>query len=84
MTKNQPRRLWCSFAAALLFLGLAGTAVAADQHENMLNVGKKTGVTLRTDTMVGDQMLEAGRYRVQHRTEGDKHFVKFVRVDGRH
>ena len=49
----------------------------------MLEVGKTSGVTLKVDTLAGDQMLEAGRYRIQHRTEGDSHFVMFIRLDGR-
>ncbi len=82
MTRNRLTPLWCSLAAAVFFLGLTGSA-AAKGHDHMLKVGKKAGVTLSADTQVGDHVLEAGRYDVQHRVEGDSHFVKFIRLDGR-
>ena len=75
-TQSIPRLL----AAALLAVALAAVTSAAD-HEHVLKVGKKAGVTLSADTQVGAQTLEAGRYQVQHRAEGEMHFVKFIRLD---
>ena len=82
MTTKSSTPFRCALGAALLLFGVAGSALVAGD-EYMRKVGKKAGVTLSTDTMVGDQMLEAGHYQVRHRTEGDGHFVKFTRIDGK-
>lgn len=82
MKKRLSNLPWRFLTAALLAVGLAATTSAAD-HEHVLKVGKKAGVTLDADTQVGDQTLEAGRYQVQHRTDGELHFVKFIRLDGK-
>jgi hypothetical protein len=49
-------------------------------QDDVLKVGKKGVLTLRTDTKVGSVVLEPGRYRFQHRTEGLDHFVRFTRL----
>ena len=63
-------------AAAMLFFN-SGAAVAAE-HEHALKVGKTGEVTFSKETKVGDMTLKPGRYKFQHRVEGDDHFVHFT------
>ncbi|MCZ2075811.1 MAG: hypothetical protein LC130_12535 [Bryobacterales bacterium] len=62
-------------AATLLFY--SGAAIAAE-HEHQLKVGKTGEVTFNKETKVGDMTLKPGRYKFQHRVEGDDHFVHFT------
>ena len=62
-------------AAVLLFY--SGAAIAAE-HEHALKVGKTGEVAFDKETKVGDMTLKPGRYKFQHRVEGDDHFVHFT------
>ncbi len=62
-------------AATMLFY--SGAAIAAP-HEHELKVGKTGEVTFDKETKVGDATLKPGRYKFQHRVEGDDHFVHFT------
>lgn len=79
METNRWKFLLSSIAALVLVLGVTDDA-AAKAYEQTSKVGKKSEITLRADSRVGDQVLVAGRYRVQHRTEGEEHFVRFIRL----
>lgn len=63
-------------AAATLWI-YSGAAIAAE-HEHQLKVGKTGEVTFQKETKVGDMTLKPGRYKFQHRVEGDDHFVHFT------
>jgi hypothetical protein len=66
----------------------ANNVIAAGQHEHgsatansqerTLKVGKNGEMTFDTETKVGDITLKPGRYRFQHRVEGEDHFVHFT------
>ena len=88
---NHNRRILrlAATAAATLF----GAAVALPQshtHEQMqkqmqgkeqtIKVGKKGEINLFHDAMAGDLMLKAGAYLVQHRVDGNDHFVHFTKM----
>lgn len=76
---------------ALLLLSPVGVARASQhghpehgtpQHEHPapiqeLKVGKSADVTFAREVRVGDATLKPGKYRLQHRVEGDEHFVRF-------
>lgn len=68
--------LWALTATATLFF-YTGATIAAE-HEHALKVGKTGEVTFDKETKVGDLTLKPGRYRFQHRVEGDDHFVHFT------
>lgn len=74
-------------AAAALF----ATAVAwAQDHSHMqmqeqgkqqtLKTGKKGEIVLNQETKAGDLTLQPGSYLVQHRVEGEDHFVHFTKM----
>lgn len=63
--------------AAATLLIYSGAAIAAE-HEHQLKVGKTGEVTFHKETKVGDMTLKPGRYKFQHRVEGDDHFVHFT------
>lgn len=76
---------------ALILLSPVGVARAnqhghpehgTPQHEHParileLKVGKSADVAFARDVRVGDVTLKPGKYRLQHRVEGDEHFVRF-------
>lgn len=64
-------------AAVATLLFYTSTAMAAE-HEHALKVGKTGEVTFAKETKVGDVTLKPGRYKFQHRVEGDEHFVHFT------
>jgi len=72
------KRVLCVFGCLLLW---TATAIAAPaDHEHALKVGKRGEITLTQPTKVGDVVLQAGDYQLQHRVSkktGD-HFVRFV------
>lgn len=68
-------RIWLPLVLAVAWLS-SSFALAAE-HEDMLRVGKKGEVAFSTPTKVGDLTLKPGTYRVQHRVEGEQHFVRF-------
>lgn len=63
-----------------LLLWTVTVAHAAGQKEHALKVGKKGEITLTQQTKVGDRMLEAGTYVVQHRASHGDHFVRFLEL----
>ena len=76
-------RIWLLTLAVLAGMVVLNTipAVAA-KHEQTLKVGKRGDFTLTTETMVGNMMLKPGRYIIQHRVEGEDHFIHFTEVTG--
>ena len=76
-TMMKRRILPSLLVAAATLLSYSGAAIAAE-HEHQLKVGKTGEVTFDKETKVGDMTLKPGRYRFQHRVEGDDHFVHFT------
>ena len=76
-------RIWLLALAVLAGMAVLNTipAVAANR-EQALKVGKKGDIKLTTETMVGNIMLKPGRYKIQHRVEGEDHFIHFTEVTG--
>lgn len=75
--KNRVGLLTIAVLAALAFIG--ANAVAA-RPEHTLKVGRKDYVTFTKETRVGDVTLKPGWYLMQHRGEGDNHFMSFTEV----
>lgn len=71
------RSLPALVVAAAMWFFTSGAAAAAE-HEHALKVGKTGEVTFSKETKVGDMTLKPGRYKFQHRVEGDDHFVHFT------
>jgi hypothetical protein len=63
-----------------VLLSMTTIAVASEHHDHTLKVGKKGEITLTQPTKVGDTLLQPDTYVIQHRTSGDKHFVRFVEL----
>jgi hypothetical protein len=63
-----------------LLLSMTTVAMASENHEHSLKVGKKGEITLTQPTKVGETVLQPDTYVVQHRTSGDNHFVRFVEL----
>jgi hypothetical protein len=61
-----------------LMLFFSGVSGVAGDHEHVLKVGKTGEVTFERSTRVGDLTLAPGRYRFQHRVDGDDHYVHFT------
>ena len=76
-------RIWLLALAVLAGMVVLNTipAVAAN-HEQTVKVGKRGDFTLTTETMVGNMILKPGKYIIQHRVEGEDHFVHFTQVTG--
>ena len=79
---NNKRYCLSLFAAiAWMAINVTGSAMAA-QHEHgkeqIVKVGKNVEVTLAKETRVGDVTLKPGRYKLQHRVDGEDHFVHFT------
>ncbi len=68
---------WLPLLAAAAWISTGTPALAAHGHDE-LKVGKTGDITFRTETKVGDLTLEPGRYKFQHRVEGENHFVHFT------
>jgi len=58
----------------------AAQPLAPENAEQALKIGKKGDVEFRVQAVVGEMRLEPGRYQMQHRAEGDAHFVHFTEV----
>ncbi len=61
---------------------VAAPASAKDQgpghgQQVLMKNGKKGEIHLTSDAKAGPVVIEAGRYRIQHRVEGNRHFVRF-------
>lgn len=92
MRTKRPLAMMVTSALAGL-LGVAGFSAAQHQHgqptdrrpqasvmaphEKTMKVGKKEEVTFSKGMKVGDATLAPGTYKLQHRTEGADHFVRF-------
>lgn len=55
-------------------------ASAPQKAEQTLKVGKTDDVDFSVQTVVGERKFKPGRYQIQHRVEGDAHFVHFTEV----
>ncbi len=88
---NYSRRILRLAATAAAALFAATVALAQDHShaqmkdqmhgkEQTIKVGKKGEITLPQDAMAGDLMLKAGAYLVQHRVDGNDHFVHFTKM----
>ncbi len=70
-------------AAAVLALIIVPAAAAAKhqgpghQREVVMKNGKKGEIHLSTTATAGPIVLEPGKYRIQHRVEGARHYVRF-------
>lgn len=83
MRVNRTFQWVIAVAAGLLWTLSAGAgaqATAPKKAEQGLKVGKKGDVELRVQTVVGEMKLNPGRYELQHRAEGDAHFVPFTEI----
>ena len=58
----------------------AAQASAPEKAEQALKVGKKGDVEFRVQTVVGELKLNPGRYQLQHRVDGNAHFVHFTEI----
>lgn len=87
--RYKSNRIWPPLlAAAALITTSTINMTAAGQHghdtgtassqERTLKVGKNGQMSFDTETKVGDLTLKPGRYRFQHRVEGEEHFVHFT------
>ena len=63
---------------AVFLVGL--TALAADPG---FGIGKTRTITFSNSTKVGDVVLPAGDYRVQHLMDGDTHLLVFKTTDNK-
>lgn len=75
-------RLWISLGLMVCIVALGSSFALASQKEQVLKVGKKGEVMFETDTAIGALTLPHGTFTMQHRVEGQEHFVKFVPVRG--
>lgn len=62
---------------------IVASPVTADESENPARSGEKGAVTLTSETRVGHLTLQPGRYWIQHRSEGFKHFIHFTEITRR-
>jgi len=65
----------------LLCIFIAGFVLAADQPATP-GIGKTHTVTLHEQARVGNRVLPAGDYHVQHVMEGEKHIMVFTGSKG--
>jgi hypothetical protein len=78
-------RIWLLAVAALVQMVILNTTpTVAAEHEHTIKVGKTGDVTFDKETQVGDLTLKPGRYKFQHRVEGEDHFVHFTEVTKAH
>lgn len=90
MLMNQFGRLSVGLGALLLFspVGVARASQhghpghGTPQHEHPaaiqeVRVGKSADVAFAREVRVGDVTLKPGKYRLQHRVDGEEHFVRF-------
>lgn len=53
---------------------------ASETREQRVKSNTKGEVEFRAETMLGELRLAPGRYRIEHRLQGDDHLVHFTRV----
>jgi hypothetical protein len=68
---------WLPLLAAAAWISTGTPALAAHGHDE-LKVGKTGDVSFSDETKVGEVTLKPGRYKLQHRVEGEDHFVHFT------
>lgn len=78
--KNKP--IWLSVCAAMIWAVFVAPAPVKAADDYAMKVGKKAEISLSEEARlgevgVGELVLPAGRYRVQHQIEGTDHFVLF-------
>lgn len=87
MKKNSISMMAVVALASSLVIG-AGAAHAAEARDTAnhdkaghqaqdLRVGKKGEISLSSDTKVGDLILKAGMYRIEHKLNGSDHVLHF-------
>ena len=54
-----------SFLVAAFVVGVVSVAVLAQTHSNVTEKKSSDEITFNTDTLVGSQLLKAGRYLIQ-------------------
>jgi len=78
--RNKP--IWLSLFAAMICAVFFAAAPAKAADDDAMKIGKKAEISLSEEARLGEVgmgelVLPAGRYRVQHQTEGADHFVYF-------
>ena len=78
--RNKP--IWLSLFAAMICAVFFAAAPAKAADDDAMKIGKKAEISLSEEARLGEVgmgelVLPAGRYRVQHQTEGADHFVRF-------
>lgn len=68
---------WAVLGCALL----RTSSAAAAQKETVLQSNEDGEITLTQPTKAGDVTLQPGAYLVQLRGSGDRHFIRFMRVE---
>ena len=59
---------------------LSFTGIAQTSHSK-LHVGKKGEIVLKAPAKIADTTLQPGSYVVQHRVIGDRHYVRFQKLE---
>lgn len=70
------RRLITTAIALILSMGAFGSQLFAQQKNDSM-VSKAGKLHIGSSVMVGNTLLEAGMYQVQHFTEGENHVIIF-------
>ncbi len=89
MKKNRWVVSGLAVTMSLLFSGGIAIAKAQEstpeqmQMSRQLKVGKTGEIHFTQPHKIGDVVLPSGTYRLVHRTEGEKHFIRFKQIDGR-
>lgn len=79
--KSKVKAIGTSVLLVLSLITISGLLYA--QHVEHLRVGKKGDIHLIAQTKLGDTVLKAGTYKVQHTIEGQDHVVVFKGTDGK-
>ena len=79
MRKSWLLAILVAIVTSMLFVNVAA---AADQQ--IMKVGRKGEIMLDQVTKIGDITLKPGEYQVQHRVDGQDHFIQFVAFKSAH
>ena len=74
------KRLSVPLSAVLVTVALWVVPAVAADHKHELKVGKTGEVSFGTETKVGSLTLKPGRYKLQHRVQGEDHFLHFTEM----
>lgn len=66
-------------ALLVVVLGISSLALFAQESE-MVRIGKKGEIAFDSPVRIGDVLLKAGTYRIQHIREGDDHVIVFRKI----